>query len=1049
MNFHLLEVIPATQFDESSSSSQYEDAKSEPPDDVILTQQEIERAERIRLFNDPSIPFAERISQKFLLRFRKGGRKTFVVPERKPLPQEQREMFEITKNAMIAPSNLDMSMMSLTTKDERPRDKTPVEVRELCKSQGFITASRVHSIMSQATQPQAPSEVVVSIDNEEDFVINGLTQLEQQEERRLRSSNSSFCSTSSRTPKIVATVADAVLEDFEDIEDQTMAVVEAASLNESLGSLTQVLNSSKRAAELMESALSQNSSHNLDVTQIDLEALPSDDEDEMPNTEQLEDAFCNIFETQSDADENGSHVRSTQQLEDDFRNFPTQDDDVLTQAEPEPSTQQLEALLLSIPTQDIELQSQKVNKKPEPTIEDDFRDFAFTQAVEADSLEFHNAPSEQEPCCSKSFVSSDTGMFSGFSFASGKSNNLKEATMKKFQADFAADDLKFEQSLKATPGGFAGFGLASGKSVKVKDTTMDRFKIQFEREERKMALEAKLEDPPTPIARKPFKVPSALATPSSTSFTSTPASSKTRQNPPKVSTPDVPMSSFGGFATASGNNIKVSANVKRFAEAFEKQDEQLRRELQGTVDTTPAKPPLKKLRLDFGDSPVSPSPLLMDRFKRGINQHSTPLVSRIKKAAETMTDSQEVSALHEFLETFDGSDDDEDFAPQPPVKRTKLTKLRLANRFDSIESDNDEPAMLQKSEFVISGDVKAARKKAMDEQRESIKDKAHNDKLPMAGSVFMMKAAKNRMSMKEYVGSAVPMILNRHHITLKNAMYFKFAMRDFVSESTWRTNTAGISVGDNARLHFDEKSEVGIDEIELSFLASPGVDPKLLPIGWIRNSFKMIVLKLAWLENSFERFGKGELLSPENILLQLKLRYDREIDRRQRSAIKKIVELDDVAYRRMVLKVVDVHSVPSVGYELELTDGWYTLRTSIDASLADAVDRGKIQTDNKLVTSYAELVGCTGFDPLELPANVRLKIHANSTRRTSWDEKLGFCRNPQPIRIHLDSVLATGGIIGKLQLVVTHVYEVIYVDSSEDKKGEKVRCAIGGKSFNS
>ena len=196
----------------------------------------------------------------------------------------------------------------------------------------------------------------------------------------------------------------------------------------------------------------------------------------------------------------------------------------------------------------------------------------------------------------------------------------------------------------------------------------------------------------------------------------------------------------------------------------------------------------------------------------------------------------------------------------------------------------------------------------------------------------------------------------------------------------------------------------------------------------------MLLLKFSWLENSFKEFEQFDLLSPENLLLQMKYRYDREIDRHQRSAVKKIVELDDVPCRRMVLKVIDVIDVSGIGYELELTDGWYSIRATIDAVLADACLRGKIKVGTKLMISCAELIGCQGFDPLEMPENVRLKIYANSTRCTTWDHKLGFCKNPNPFTIKVDSVAAMGGVVGRLQVVIVHVYPMIFVDGNGDKR---------------
>lgn len=222
----------------------------------------------------------------------------------------------------------------------------------------------------------------------------------------------------------------------------------------------------------------------------------------------------------------------------------------------------------------------------------------------------------------------------------------------------------------------------------------------------------------------------------------------------------------------------------------------------------------------------------------------------------------------------------------------------------------------------------------------------------------------------------------------------------------------------------------------------PGVDPKLANDKWIKNAFKFIIFKLVWLENSFEKFDKYELLTPDNVMLHLKYRYDCEIDRCLRPAIRRIVEKDDVSSKRMVLKVCDIKESPS-GCQLELTDGYYSIPTCIDAPLADAVGKRKIVFGTKLIMSGAELENCeSGFDPLTMPKDVKLKIHANATRKVNWDVKLGYYRNPMSLPISLDSVLPAGGVIGKLKVYVTHVYQMLYVDASSEVKvirSEKVQ----------
>lgn len=102
-------------------------------------------------------------------------------------------------------------------------------------------------------------------------------------------------------------------------------------------------------------------------------------------------------------------------------------------------------------------------------------------------------------------------------------------------------------------------------------------------------------------------------------------------------------------------------------------------------------------------------------------------------------------------------------------------------------------------------------------------------------------------------------------------------------------------------------------------------------------------------------------------MAQLKFRYEKEIDKIQRSAIRRIVEKDDTAAKRMVLFVSRILQNGSVPY-LELSDGWYGIRTScLDVVLSKAIRNGKIKVGTKLVIQGAELVGMEeGCTPLEV-----------------------------------------------------------------------------------
>jgi len=93
----------------------------------------------------------------------------------------------------------------------------------------------------------------------------------------------------------------------------------------------------------------------------------------------------------------------------------------------------------------------------------------------------------------------------------------------------------------------------------------------------------------------------------------------------------------------------------------------------------------------------------------------------------------------------------------------------------------------------------------------------------------------------------------------------------------YHTNADGIVVGDGFRVILDEKNQFGLEEIEAAFMCGPGVDPALVPKGWIENHYQLVVWKLACHERSFPHRLAGIALTPHQVMLQLKYRYDREV----------------------------------------------------------------------------------------------------------------------------------------------------------------------------
>lgn len=86
-----------------------------------------------------------------------------------------------------------------------------------------------------------------------------------------------------------------------------------------------------------------------------------------------------------------------------------------------------------------------------------------------------------------------------------------------------------------------------------------------------------------------------------------------------------------------------------------------------------------------------------------------------------------------------------------------------------------------------------------------------------------------------------------------NWTYYNIFRQDII-----QNNIEGIQLEDGAYLILDENGYVGITEIKRSFLASPGVDPNLLPPGWVENQYKWIVWKLA----SMDRIKLASVILP-------------------------------------------------------------------------------------------------------------------------------------------------------------------------------------------
>ncbi|NXH15784.1 BRCA2 protein, partial [Bucco capensis] len=343
-------------------------------------------------------------------------------------------------------------------------------------------------------------------------------------------------------------------------------------------------------------------------------------------------------------------------------------------------------------------------------------------------------------------------------------------------------------------------------------------------------------------------------------------------------------------------------------------------------------------------------------------------------------------------------------------------------------------------------------------QEMRIKKKYRQNISSQPGSLYVIKtAARNRISLKAAVKEKSPRFysaeelytcgVSKHCVQVNstNAESFQFLIKDFFSKDYLLAGN-GMQLADGGWLIPTDEGKAGKKEFYRALCDTPGVDPKLITEAWVYNHYRWIVWKLAAMEVSFPHEFANRCLTPETVLLQLKYRYDLEVDRSKRSAIKKITERDDAAGKTLVLcvsRIISLNTVVSPSSSsknvesknaaaiIEVTDGWYGIRALLDPPLKAFLHRRRLTIGQKIIAHGAELVGSpNGCSPLEAPDSLMLKISANSTRCARWDAKLGFHRDPRPFPLPLSSLYSEGGAVGCVDVVIQRTYPIQWMEKT-------------------
>ncbi|KAK6164803.1 hypothetical protein DH2020_001667 [Rehmannia glutinosa] len=228
---------------------------------------------------------------------------------------------------------------------------------------------------------------------------------------------------------------------------------------------------------------------------------------------------------------------------------------------------------------------------------------------------------------------------------------------------------------------------------------------------------------------------------------------------------------------------------------------------------------------------------------------------------------------------------------------------------------------------------------------------------------------------------------------LENLPEYVKRMSPFAAESyTFQNEIPSDCIGPEAFYRMLSQSGASIQYLTKEYC--------LFPALWVANHYKWIVWKLASFERSYPAKFAGKLLTPSNVLEELRYRYEREVNHGHRSSIKKVLDGDAPPSSMMVL------CISSVG---ENHDPKYSVKALLDELLSQKLASGSCFLGQKLRASQT----------------TSLLLHMNGTYRCHWAERLGF-RKGAGVPLAFRCIKDTGGAVPSTLVGVTRIYPVLY-----------------------
>ncbi|EIE22396.1 hypothetical protein COCSUDRAFT_56086 [Coccomyxa subellipsoidea C-169] len=225
-----------------------------------------------------------------------------------------------------------------------------------------------------------------------------------------------------------------------------------------------------------------------------------------------------------------------------------------------------------------------------------------------------------------------------------------------------------------------------------------------------------------------------------------------------------------------------------------------------------------------------------------------------------------------------------------------------------------------------------------------------------------------------------------------------------------------------------------------ALLHAAGAEQQYASVAWVTNHFRWVVWKLACYERQFPAHLAGRMLTPSLVLDQLKYRYEREFGQGHRSVLKKVLEQDEAPQRPMVLCMAAIlqrhpgeegRQDSSEQRQVEVTDGWYSVRATLDAGLSRMLTEQKLRIGTKMRVSGSELTAGSPSEVLEASRSCFLHLHYNGCHRVAEAMPLGWTVSRSVI-VPLGAVRPGGGTVSRTCVVVQRIFPALYRDRMSD-----------------